>query len=93
MYPFLPPTAYVPSALSASSTLTRKMDVGDDWFLAGQSWFRIRQVGGWFNGKGKSGSTANEGIVNISGKGDKKTLSDFAKGDQPDWVKLVTSIE
>lgn len=90
LYPYLPPTAYVPSALSASSKVA-KADVGSDWFLAGQSWFRIRRVGRWFE-RG-SEEPQSDGIVTISGKVEAKTLEEFEKGDQPDWLKLVTTIE
>ena len=90
MYPYLPPTAYVPSALSASS-IVAKTEVGSDWFLAGQSWFRIRQVGGWF--QKPSAETTSDGIVTISGKVDAETLEAFGRGDQPDWVKLISTVE
>ena len=33
------------------------------------------------------------GIVTISGKVEAETLDEFQRGDQPDWVKLVTSVE
>jgi hypothetical protein len=90
LYPYLPPTAYVPSALSASSKVA-KADVGSDWFLAGQSWFRIRRVGRWFERGGEE--PQSDGIVTISGKVEAETLEAFEKGDQPDWLKLVTTIE
>lgn len=90
LYPYLPPTAYVPSALSASSKVA-KADVGSDWFLAGQSWFRIRRVGRWFERGGEE--PQSDGIVTISGKVEAETLREFEKGDQPDWLKLVTTIE
>jgi hypothetical protein len=90
LYPYLPPTAYVPSALSASSKVA-KADVGSDWFLAGQSWFRIRRVGRWFERGGEE--PQSDGIVTISGKVEAKTLEEFEKGDQPDCLKLVTTIE
>jgi hypothetical protein len=94
MYPHLPPTAYVPSALSASSVVART-EIGSDWYLAGQSWFRIRQVGGWFDNKSRGAQEAgsDEGIVTISGKVEAGTLDEWKRGDQPDWVKLVTSVE
>lgn len=91
LYPYLPPTAYVPSALSASSVVART-DIGSDWFLAGQSWFRVRQVGGWFGNK-PAEVPVSDGIVTISGKVDASTLEEFGRGDQPDWVKLVTTVE
>jgi hypothetical protein len=92
LYPYLPPTAYVPSALSASSKVA-KTDVGSDWFLAGQSWFRIRRVGRWFEKRGEGEGSDSDGIVTISGKVGAGTLEEFGRGDQPDWVKLVTTIE
>ena len=75
--------------------MVARTEIGSDWYLAGQSWFRIRQVGGWFDSKSRGGQEVGSGggIVTISGKVEAETLDEFQRGDQPDWVKLVTSVE
>ena len=75
--------------------MVARTEIGSDWYLAGQSWFRIRQVGGWFDRSrgGRGEAAGDEGIVVISGKVRAETLDELKRGDQPDWVNLVTSVE
>jgi hypothetical protein len=87
LYPFIPPTAYVPSALSASGVVT-KADIGSDWVLAGQSWFRLRKVGGWFNPRADK-NTSKVIALSQEGSSAESSLKDLVTDHDKDVVVTV----